>query len=541
VRSAVTLVTDAVEPGRDEPKGRIVGWTAWPFYPFGIGVWSVVLLYGQNTGEASPADAILPIAWSLLLAAVVFGASYVLFRDVRRAGLLAGLLVALFLSYGRVLEAIDSPVVTSGRLLALWGVLGVLAIVGVWRLHRDLRVATARLNAVAALLLVIALVPALAGEVGDSAGVAASPQSSIAPGEGTAGPDRDVYVIIVEDIGSERILRDVWGMTGDSPFAFLEELGFNRIVDSHSNYGKTAHSLASMFNLDYLDETAAAMGPESGDYEPVYDLLDNPSSARFLNERGYEYVHIGSWWDPTARSSIADVNLGLETPSDFATAWLETTMAPAITSRLARFGIRVGAAGLESHELQYESGIAGFAALDSTLDRPGRTFVFAHFLIPHDPYSFALDGSFVTDEQRAERSREQLFLDQSRYTMERVEAFVRDALAGPDETDPIMIVTTDEGPNPLAYEQDPEAYNWEQASDADLREKFEIELGLYLPGIDPEEAGVHDGMSLVNTFRGLFDAYFGTSYGPLPDRSFIYRDKAHPYLITEITDRLEVP
>jgi hypothetical protein len=35
-----------------------------------------------------------------------------------------------------------------------------------------------------------------------------------------------------------------------------------------------------------------------------------------------------------------------------------------------------------------------------------------------------------------------------------------------------------------------------------------------------------------------FDAYFATSYGQLPDRSFVYRDKAHPYLITEVTDRL---
>ena len=318
-------MAEPVDQGIGEPSRSARSWSAWPFYPFIVGLWSVVLLYGQNTGEASPVDALLPIVWSLSLAALVFGAAYVLFRDVRRAGLLTGLLMVLFLSYGRVLEAVDSPLVTSGRLLILWGVLGVLAVIGVWRLHRDLRVATVRLNAVAALLFVIALVPAVLGEVGDSAGVAAVPEPSIAPGEGTAGPERDIYVIIVEDIGSERILRDVWGMTGDSPFAFLEELGFSRVTDSHSNYGKTAHSLASMFNLDYLDETAAAMGPESGDYEPVYELLDNPASARFLKERGYEYVHIGSWWDPTARSSIADVNMGLETPSDFATAWLETT------------------------------------------------------------------------------------------------------------------------------------------------------------------------------------------------------------------------
>ena len=45
-------------------------------------------------------------------------------------------------------------------------------------------------------------------------------------------------------------------------------------------------------------------------------------------------------------------------------------------------------------------------------------------------------------------------------------------------------------------------------------------------------------MTLVNAFRGLFDAYFGTAYGPLPDRSFVYPDKAHPYRLTDITERL---
>jgi hypothetical protein len=524
-----------VGPAVAERQGRGSGWTTFPFHPFLIAIWSVVLLYGRNTGEIDPIDALLPIAWGLGLAGVALAVSYAILRDLRRAGLLASGFLLLFLSFGRVLETIDSPLVTSGRLLLAWAVVGGLVLVGVWRVHRDLRRPTFRLNALALLLVGIALVPALAGELGssDAAAISEEPEPSAPAGEGSSGPDRDVYVIVVEDIGSERTLRETWGMTGESPFASLDELAFERITNSHSNYGKTGHSLASMFNLDYLEDLAESMGPNSGDYGPVYDLLDDPLAARFLMERGYEYVHIGSWWDPTARSSIADVNLGLETPSDFATAWLDTTMVPAITSRLAKVGIRVGVAGLEPHELQFDSALAGFDALESTLDRPGRTFVFAHFLVPHDPYVFGADGHFVTEDESADRTRGQLFIDQSRYTMDRVEA-----LAGPDETDPIIVVTTDEGPNPRAYEKDDDAFDWERATDAELREKFEIELALYLPGVDPAAAGVHDRMSLVNVFRGLFDAYFGTSYGQLPDRSFIYRDKSHPYLITEVTDRL---
>ena len=509
-----------------------------PLHPLLVAVYAVLFLYGQNVGETSPGDVVVPLLASLAGVGIVLAASTLVLRDIGRAGVLTSAVAVLFFSFGHVLGAIDVPALTSGRLLLAWLLIGAIAVVLTLRLRRPLGAVTRRLNLLAAILVAVALVPVVGGELGGATAGSPSARPSPSPGEGIPGPDRDIYLIVVEDIGSERILREQWGLTGESPFAFLDERGFARVADSHSNYGKTGHSLASMLNLAYLDDLASRMGPDSSDYSPVYELLDSPAAAQFLKALGYEYVHVGSWWDPTARSSIADVNLGLETPSDFATAYLATTMLPAITSRLARFGIRIGVEGLEAHDLQYQSAVAGFAALDTTLERPGRTFVFAHFLVPHDPYVFNLDGSFVTDEQRADRTRERLFLDQARYTMDRVEAFVARALAGPDESDPIIVVTTDEGPNPLAYDRHPETYNWERASDADLREKFEIELALYLPGLNAADAGLHDGMTLVNTFRVLFDAYFGTDYGPLPDRSFIYPDKAHPYRLIDVTERL---
>lgn len=508
-----------------------------PFHPLLLAAYAVLFLYGQNVGETSPVDVVLPFVASVAGSAAVLAATSLVLRDRARAGILTSALAVLFFSYGHVLAAVESQTITSGRLLVVWGVLGLVAVAATWRLRRPPGTVTPRLNLLAGILVLVAVVPIVAGEIGSASRGPTAARPSAPPGEGSAGPDRDIYLIVVEDIGSERILREQWGLEGDSPFAFLDELGFARVADAHSNYGKTGHSLASMLNFIYLDDIAALMGPDSSDYTLVYDLLDDATAPRLLKGRGYEYVHIGSWWDPTAGSSIADANLGLETPSDFATAFLETTMLPEVLDRVALLGIPIGD-DLEPHRLQYEAALTGFAALDASLDRPGRTFVFAHFLVPHDPYVFNPDGSFVDEDERADRSRERLFLDQAAYTMDRVEAFARRALAGPDETDPIIIVTTDEGPNPLAFERHPETYNWEQASDADLREKFEIELGLYLPGVTARESGIHDGMTLVNTFRVLFDAYFGTSYGQLPDRSFVYPDKAHPYRLIDVTERL---
>ena len=97
-----------------------------------------------------------------------------------------------------------------------------------------LRSATARLNAARDGPRVIALVPTLGGELG---ALVAPPPSrrpvSGSAGEGSAGPDRDIYVIVIEDIGSEGIIRQQWGLEGESPFTHLEEFGFTRVGLAH--------------------------------------------------------------------------------------------------------------------------------------------------------------------------------------------------------------------------------------------------------------------------------------------------------------------
>ena len=48
-------------------------------------------------------------------------------------------------------------------------------------------------------------------------------------------------------------------------------------------------------------------------------------------------------------------------------------------------------------------------------------------------------------------------------------------------------------------------------------------------------------ISSVNTFRLLFDHYFGTQLGMLPDRSFAPYVAGKPFDVFEITDRLAAP
>jgi hypothetical protein len=58
----------------------------------------------------------------------------------------------------------------------------------------------------------------------------------------------------------------------------------------------------------------------------------------------------------------------------------------------------------------------------------------------------------------------------------------------------------------------------------------------YLPGTG--QAGLYPSITPVNSFRVVFNAYFGTDLPILPDRSYIFTNQLHLYDFRDITDLL---
>ena len=100
------------------------------------------------------------------------------------------------------------------------------------------------------------------------------------------------------------------------------------------------------------------------------------------------------------------------------------------------------------------------------------------------------------------------------------------------------MIQGDEGPFPARYQADEWGFEWRDATDAELEEKFGILFAMRVPGADVDAAGFHDSITPVNTFRVIFNARFGTDLPMLPDRSWAHEDLYHFYDFFEITDRL---
>ncbi len=491
----------------------------------------VLFVYGANLGEVRLGDLVAPLAFVVLAAAVALAAGAYLFRDARRAALPVAALVAALLLYGHVADALREVV----RIRPLWQQAGWAALVvaafvaavalGASRIAR----LTRALNLVAALLVIAALVGIVPGEVSRLGRVEARP-GTVAGGAGT---DREIWYLVFDRFGSERSLRAMYDIDLGPFLDGLRERGFVVLDGSHTNYVKTVLSMAATLNLDYLDELAAEMGPDSNDLGPIRDRLADHAVGRFLKDRGYEYVHLGSWFAPTRSSAIADRNLMPGGLSEFAAAVYDQSALPLIARKVGSLR------GDPRRDRHYAAGTYQLDMLDRlAAEEPSQRFVLAHVLLPHPPFVFAEDGSFVPESVADGTSAAELFAAQLAYLESRLDTLLDRLLDGPADQRPIIILQADEGPYPRPYSMDPYGFDWSTASPAILESKYGILNAMYLPGRDADAPDPSPTMSSVNTFRFLFAEYFAADLPLLPDESYSSRRKDRPYDFGRITDRL---
>ena len=84
--------------------------------------------------------------------------------------------------------------------------------------------------------------------------------------------------------------------------------------------------------------------------------------------------------------------------------------------------------------------------------------------------------------------------------------------------------------------QDPKDNDWKNADNIALEEKFKIFTALYFPDID--QTTIPNNISPVNTFRFIFNNYFGENFEYLPNKTFIFSDQGHIFDYKEITGEL---
>ena len=143
---------------------------------------------------------------------------------------------------------------------------------------------------------------------------------------GSSATRPDIYLIVLDKYTGNEVLKEHFGFDNTSFEEFLRSRGFVVPRSSQANYPQTPLALASMLNLDYLQDLPQDLN--------LYDLIEHNRLAAFLKREGYRFVFFPTGFRVTFQNRNADLQLPMprEVRGEFAAVWQNTTALPELLS-----------------------------------------------------------------------------------------------------------------------------------------------------------------------------------------------------------------
>jgi hypothetical protein len=326
-----------------------------------------------------------------------------------------------------------------------------------------------------------------------------------------AGPQRDIYLIILDEYANAEATSGRYGFDNREFLDSLGRLGFTVPV-VHSNYMHTVLSVPSLLNASHLlDMGREVPGRTSDPTVPNY-LAENSRVVSFLRSHGYRFAFFPSfWWPATRHNRHADVDGG-DSPS-----------RPDLIRSLGHTELRrdlrmMSVLDLLHRETKWHAADADhitrtFAGLARVPAIPGPVFAFAHVISPHKPFTF--DEHCRTLGKAAERRvgggyvRQVECLD--RMVLRLVTTLLRES-----DVPPVILLQGDHGTSAPAFDS---AATVDEIPAAAARERFAAFGAYYLPGAGHDAMG--DSVTVVNVLGDVLRAYFGADLPPQSDAMFL--------------------
>ena len=333
----------------------------------------------------------------------------------------------------------------------------------------------------------------------------------------------DIYYVIVDGYARADVLQRLYGFDNTAFLEHLREQGFVVPRQSQSNYPQTHLSLASSLNMSYLDTLTDAVGPASSDRRPLRYLIEENSVARLLRRAGYRFILVRSQFSATKENPQADESVC----NSFG-------LNPILNNIIVMTPLVFWRPVQQLEHDDYRGHI--LCELDKLADlpnMPGPKFVFAHIILPHPPFVFGPNGEerapagpiLLNDGSSYPFSAEQYrsgYRDQLTFLNAALVKTLDTIVAGSARR-PVIILQADHGPGSML--------DWESAERSNLTERLAIFSAFLVP--DDQRGLFYDSMTPVNTFRVLLNAYFGTDFQLLDDRSY-YAAWQYPYAFVQV-------
>ena len=488
----------------------------WILHPFLISIYPVLLLYANNLDEVNFRAVIRPLFLCLLGAVIVLGLFFLLLRDTQRAALATSLSLVLFYSYGHIYSYLENTLLLGfipGRhriLFPIWLILLAIGLAAIIRRRGNISALTRLLNFLALLLILVPMLQVSLHAI-ETRQYSSSKQSSTS--ESTelllANDAPDIYYIILDGYARDDILNQFYRLDNTDFLNQLEKLGFYIARCSQSNYAQTQLSLASSLNLNYLDALGEHYTTGNTSRAGLSELIQSSRARQELIKLGYQTIGFDSGYNAT-RIQDADIyfspnpDRGL---NDFENLFLRTTAFRLISEGISFLNLPPD---WEARDQAHRERIMyTLDTLPSIAEIPGKKFVFAHIISPHWPHVFGPNGEAVHEHPDSVNG----YRDQVIFINKMILPIISQIIEKSD-TPPVIIIQGDHG----SVIESP-------------KRRMSILNAYYLP--KEGDTQLFESISPVNTFRVIFNTYFGGKLPLLEDNAF-YSIYDHPYDYTII-------
>jgi hypothetical protein len=498
-----------------------------PFHPLLFAIYPVLALFAVNIDQVKSTTIVRSLLLTLAASIIVWLLINLVVKDWRRSAILVSLYFTLFFSYGHIYHFLEvHPIfgISLGRHRVLGVIWLCIAIACTWLVVRRMkrtRNATQALNFISVVLIAMPILSMLVYTIRLQSSKIEETRISARNGQITLQSSAempDIYYIILDAYTREDVLKDKFGLD-TSPFIDeLKKLGFYVADCSQSNYAQTELSISSSLQMDYQEKISERYTGGKLDMIWMPELIQDNEVRRNLKQLGYADVVFenGFYWllwnDADVIYSQSRSGLGraqsLLNVNGFEVMLLQESATLMLTDSFSIFAdrfmpIKNYPNNVHRDRLLYM--FEKFKTLPTSVKSP--KFVYAHFVAPHGPIVFGPDGEPTNPISNADQEAFiKGYAGEVAYLDKRVLEIVHEIISN-SATPPIIIIQGDHGDD-RAWGED----------------RMKILNAYYLPGVDQSQ--LYPSISPVNSFRLVFDNYFGGNYELLPDKSYLssYQD-----------------
>jgi len=529
------------------------------FHPFLIAFFPIIAVYSVNIGLIQLEQFIFPTL-------IIVGGAFLFFlclkyvlKNAKKAALIVTLAFIIFFSFGHVYNMLnqvsigDTDLGSNRILLPIFVISFGIGSFLIVRTKRTLDNATSIVNTISVVFItvIIAMVGIEAFGCDEcliqqtySLGIFSNQimdstlyfeEHSFSVSESDSLPN--VYYIILDGYPRNDVLKKHLDFDNSEFIDFLKQREFYVAENSYSNYSLSSTSIPATMNMNYINFLADELGEDSRSYDPLlgkdFGLYADNQVIKNFKSMGYKVAKIGSVPMYLHEMPLADLSLCYKSIHLMDNRLFDTV---ARTSMIGYFIERW------SEDMQRQIILCAFEELpkiSSYYEEP--VFAWSHIMIPHFPLIFGADGEPVTPGESllvmnnphlfegtdSSWNIKQQFLQQLQFANKKSIKLIDKILE--NEKQSIIIIQSDHG---SAFD-----VNLHDPTDDDVHQRLSNINAIYFPDEKPREILMNDQTN-VNTFRIVFNSYFGSDYDILEDKIYWNLSFKKPFWFKDVTSVL---